>query len=224
MAARTGPRGDELLRERMRRMPELLQSIHPTGPGHLGYADRGIMALVNPERLRRILSRMFDENEFLSPYGIRAISRFHAGSSLCLQRVRTGISGRLSACGVRHGYVRRQFKLARSDLDAGECADYSRTFEFYLYYGDNFKIECPTGSGNLMNLFEVAQEIREPADPDILTRGGRQPAGIRRNEKFQNRSSLEGLHSFLRIFPRRQWRRLGGKPPDRLDRIGREAD
>ena len=58
-------------------MPELLQSIHPTGPGHLGVAERGILALVNPERLRRILSKMLDENEFLSPYGIRSISKFH---------------------------------------------------------------------------------------------------------------------------------------------------
>src|SRR5947207_2613913 len=53
---------------RARQMPELLETIHPTGPGHFGVADRGIMALVTPERLRRILSKMLDENEFLSPY------------------------------------------------------------------------------------------------------------------------------------------------------------
>ena len=45
--------------------------------GHLGYAERGIAALVNPDRLRRILTRMLDENEFLSAYGIRALSRYH---------------------------------------------------------------------------------------------------------------------------------------------------
>ena len=50
--------------ERLRRMPELLNTIHPTGPGHFGVAERGIMALVNPERLRRILTKMLDENEF----------------------------------------------------------------------------------------------------------------------------------------------------------------
>src|SRR5207245_6733114 len=53
--------------ERLRRLPELGASIHPTGPGHRGVADRGIIALVNQERLRRILTRMLDENEFLSP-------------------------------------------------------------------------------------------------------------------------------------------------------------
>src|SRR5262249_41269916 len=72
------PRAVQILLERLRRMPELLESIHPTGPGHLGYAGRGIAALVNPDRLHRILSRMLDEKEFFSPYGIRAISRYHA--------------------------------------------------------------------------------------------------------------------------------------------------
>src|SRR5262249_18830230 len=47
---------------RLRHIPELLESIHPTGPGHLGVAERGILALVNPERLRRILSKMLDED------------------------------------------------------------------------------------------------------------------------------------------------------------------
>jgi hypothetical protein len=65
--------------ERLQRMPELRESIHPTGPGHQGCGERGIAALVNPQRLRRILTRMLDENEFLSPYGIRALSRYHAG-------------------------------------------------------------------------------------------------------------------------------------------------
>jgi hypothetical protein len=63
--------------ERVRRMPELMEGIHPMGPQHRGYGDRGIFAVVNPERLRRILTRMLDENEFLSPYGIRSLSRYH---------------------------------------------------------------------------------------------------------------------------------------------------
>jgi hypothetical protein len=57
--------------QRLNRMPELMASMHPTGPGHFGVNERGIAALVTLQRLRRILSRMLDENEFLSPYGIR---------------------------------------------------------------------------------------------------------------------------------------------------------
>src|SRR5271169_2026884 len=71
------PRLTAQMLDRLRRMPELLESIHATGPGHLGVAERGIMGLVNQDRLRRILTRMLDENEFLSPYGIRALSRYH---------------------------------------------------------------------------------------------------------------------------------------------------
>ncbi|HEY5814649.1 MAG TPA: TrkA C-terminal domain-containing protein [Terrimicrobiaceae bacterium] len=58
-----------MFQERLRRMPKLLEGIHPIGPSHRGVADRGIFALVNPERLRRILPRALDENEFLSPHG-----------------------------------------------------------------------------------------------------------------------------------------------------------
>jgi hypothetical protein len=54
-------------------------SVDPCdAPGHYGFAERGILPLVNEDRLRRILSRMLDETEFLSPYEIRALSRYHA--------------------------------------------------------------------------------------------------------------------------------------------------
>lgn len=56
----------------------------PTAPRHFGVAERGILALVNPERLRRILSKMLDENEFLSPYRIRSLSKFHEQYPYCL--------------------------------------------------------------------------------------------------------------------------------------------
>jgi mannosylglycerate hydrolase MGH1-like protein len=72
------PRLTAQITERYRRMPGLRESIHETGPGHLGVAERGIMGLVNQNRLRRILTRMLDENEFLSPYGIGSLSRYHA--------------------------------------------------------------------------------------------------------------------------------------------------
>jgi hypothetical protein len=68
----------ERLSRNWRRISDLRNSIHPTGKGDLSYRERGLAALVNPERLRRILTRMLDENEFLSSYGIRALSRYHA--------------------------------------------------------------------------------------------------------------------------------------------------
>ena len=64
-------------RDRLRQMPELLRFIHPTGPGHFGVHERGLIALLTQERLRRVLATMLDEGEFLSPYGIRSLSKFH---------------------------------------------------------------------------------------------------------------------------------------------------
>jgi hypothetical protein len=147
------------VRERIRRMPELLDAIHPTWPEHRGVADRGILALVSPDKLRRILAKMLDEKEFLSPYGIRSLSRYH----------------------VKHPYVftvngksyRVDYRAAESDTGMfGGNSNWRGPIwmpmnsliiralvMFYLYYGDSFKVECPTGSGNLMNLFEVTQEL-----------------------------------------------------------------
>ena len=153
------PRVSKLLRERLERMPELRESIHATGIGHLGYGERGIAALVNEDRLRRILTRMLDENEFLSPYGIRALSRFHEEHPYVVdvdgQEYRVNYLPAESDTGMFGGnsnwrgpvWMPVNALLIRALLS------------FYLYYGDNFKIECPTGSGNLMNLFEVAREI-----------------------------------------------------------------
>jgi hypothetical protein len=62
--------------QRLKQMPYIMESIHPTGPGHFGVGERGILALLNPQRLRRILTRMLDENEFLSPYGLRSLSKY----------------------------------------------------------------------------------------------------------------------------------------------------
>jgi hypothetical protein len=149
------------IQERLRRMPELAGTMHPTGPGHLGVNERGIIALLTPERLRRILTKMLDENEFLSPYGIRALSRFHADHPYRFhvdgQEYRVDYLPAESNTGMFGGnsnwrgpiWMPVNIMIIRSLLN------------FYTYYGDSFKIECPTGSANMMNLFEVAKDISD---------------------------------------------------------------
>jgi hypothetical protein len=179
------PRLAGILRERLERMPELRESIHPAGIGHLGYAERGIAALVNPERLRRILTRMLDEKEFLSLYGIRALSRFHADHPYVFnvggQDYRVNYLPAESDTGMFGGnsnwrgpvWMPVNALLIRALLS------------YYLYYGDNFKIECPTGSGKTMNLFEVAHEIANRLTRIFLQdRSGRRPV-YGGSEKFQ---------------------------------------
>jgi len=170
---------------RLKRMPELLDSIHKTGPGHLGVAERGILALVSEERLRRILSKMLDENEFLSPYGIRSLSRFHERHPYLFhvqgQEYRVDYLPAESNTGMFGGnsnwrgpiWMPVNAMIIRALLN------------FYLYYGDNFKIECPTGSGRLMNLFEVAREIADRLTRIFLrNEQGRRPV-YGGTEKFQ---------------------------------------
>ena len=180
------PRVMEILGERLRRMPELLDSIHPTGPGHLGYGERGIAALVNPERLRRILSRMLDENEFLSPYGIRALSRYHAEHPYAFnvggQEYRVNYLPAESDTGMFGGNSNWRGPIwmpVNALLIRG-------LMSFYLYYGDSFKVECPTGSGKMMNLFEVSREIANRLTRIFLRdKSGRRPV-YGGTEKFQN--------------------------------------
>jgi hypothetical protein len=153
------PRTLKRFSKRLARMPEVAASIHPTGPGHLGVGERGIMALVNPQRLRRILARMLDENEFLSPCGIRALSRYHAEHPYVFHvngaEYRVDYLPAESNTGMFGGNSnwRGPIWMPVNGLIVRAL------LQFHLYYGDNFQVECPTGSGKLMNLFEVAREI-----------------------------------------------------------------
>jgi len=180
------PRALAKMFERLRRMPELSATIHPTGPGHLGVDDRGIVALLNPERLRRILTKMLDENEFLGPYGIRALSKFHERNPYVFyvngQEYRVDYLPAESNTGMFGGnsnwrgpvWMPVNALIIRALLN------------FYLYYGDNFKIECPTGSGRMMNLFEVSKEISDRLTKTFLRdKYGRRPV-YGGTEKFQS--------------------------------------
>jgi hypothetical protein len=194
------PRVLKTLRERLERMPELRNSIHPTGVGHLGYAERGIAALVNEERLRRILTRMLDENEFLSPYGIRALSHYHADHPYVVnvegQEYRVNYLPAESDTGMFGGNSNW-----RGPIWMPVNAVLIRALmSFYLYYGDSFKIECPTGSGKLMNLFEVAHEIANRLERIFLRdKSGRRPV-YGGTEKFQTDPQWKDYILFYEYF------------------------
>jgi hypothetical protein len=148
--------------------------------------ERGIIALVNQERLRRILTKMLDEDEFLSPYGIRSLSKFHEKHPFIFnvggQEYRVDYLPAESNTGMFGGNSNW-----RGPIWMPVNALILRALQmFYLYYGDSFKIECPTGSGKMMNLFEVSKEISNRLTR-IFTRDeqGRRPV-YGGAEKFQN--------------------------------------
>jgi hypothetical protein len=176
----------DAMSRRMQQMPELKRAIHPTGPGHYGVDERGIIALLNPERLRRVLAKMLDESEFLSPYGIRSLSKFHAEHPYVFnvngQEYRVDYLPAESNTGMFGGnsnwrgpvWMPVNVLLIRALLN------------FYLYYGDSFKIECPTGSGRMMNLFEVAKEISDRLARMFLRDANGQRPVYGGTEKFQS--------------------------------------
>ncbi|MFC0431978.1 glucosidase [Kutzneria buriramensis] len=120
-----------------------------------------LFALFDEQRLRRILSRMLDEAEFLSPHGIRSVSRWHADHPYVLrvdgQEHRVGYLPAESDSGMFGGnsnwrgpvWFPVNLMLVRALLN------------LHAYLGDDFRVECPTGSGRRLNLYEVAQEISD---------------------------------------------------------------
>lgn len=137
--------------------PELYAAIHdPTKPGAGG---RLLASILDERKLRRVLSKLLDEREFLSPYGVRSLSRYHAEHPYNIRA-----EGR---------EYRVSYLPAESDTDMfGGNSNWRgpiwmpvnaliirALLQYYLYFGDEFTVECPTGSGRLLTLYQVAEEI-----------------------------------------------------------------
>jgi hypothetical protein len=139
--------------------PELVDNIHD--PRQPGYHGRRMLSILSEERLRRVLSVMLDENEFLSPYGIRSLSAYHREHPYVFwmggQEYRVGYLPAESDSGMFGGnsnwrgpiWMPVNALLIRSLINS------------YAYYGDDFQVECPTGSGKKMNLYQVAHELTQ---------------------------------------------------------------
>jgi hypothetical protein len=187
---------------RMRRFiearPELTAVIHdPEVPGH---ADQRLVAVLNETNLRRVLATLLDEQEFLSPYGIRSVSRYHAEHPYVF----------------RVGNQEHRVSYLPAESDSGMFGGNSNwrgpiwmpvniliiraLMNYYGYYGDRFTVECPTGSGRQMTLYQVAEEItRRLASLFLRDRDGRRPVygGTR---KFQEDPHWRDLILFYEYF------------------------
>ncbi len=145
------------VREYLRARPELTSFIHD--PLEPGYNGRLLGSPLNETNLRRVLEIMLDEQEFLSPFGIRALSRIHKDQPFVYrlgdQEYRVPYLPGESNDGMFGGnsnwrgpiWMPVNMLILRALL------------QYYRYYGDAFTIECPTGSGQQMNLYQVADEI-----------------------------------------------------------------
>ncbi|MCU0600353.1 MAG: hypothetical protein MUE70_13980, partial [Desulfobacterales bacterium] len=136
---------------------ELIAFIHD--PMKKGHGGRRLASVLNETKLRRVLGKMLDEDEFLSPYGIRSLSRYHETHPY--------------AFSVGSQVYRVSYLPAESDTEMfGGNSNWRgpiwmpvnaliirALLQYYAYYGNDFIVECPTGSGRLMNLYQVAEEI-----------------------------------------------------------------
>jgi hypothetical protein len=165
-----------------------------------GNADRRLLSVVTREQLPRLLRFMLDESEFLSPYGIRAVSRYHKDNPYVLQvngtQHRVDYEPAESSTGLFGGnsnwrgpiWFPVNFLLVES------------LQKFHRYLGDDFKVECPTGSGNMLTLWEVAAEIsRRLSRPFLRAADGSRPvySGI---DKFQTDPAWRDLIQFHEYF------------------------
>ena len=131
----------------------------PTDEGFIGYKGRRLLSILNQNKLERVLGYMLDENEFLGPHGIRSVSQVHLDHPFTFwvgnQEYKVQYLPAESNTGMFGGnsnwrgpvWMPVNMLIIRALLN------------LYNFYGDEFKVQCPTGSGQAMTLFEVAQEL-----------------------------------------------------------------
>ena len=203
------PKLMELIALFRKRHPELITHVAPTSDGFTGYKGRRLLSILNKEKLERVLACMLDENEFLGPTGFARSRAITSSIRLCFMS------------GIRN--TRCQYLPAESNTGMfGGNSNWRgpvwmpvnvllirALLNLYGFYGKDFKIQCPTGSGQYMTLFEVARGNLAPAGEYVPARRQRPAAGVRRDRQVPGRSALAGPDPVLRILPRRQRSRAG---------------
>ena len=187
-----------------------------------GRGERRLLSLLRGHRMKQLLRRMLDETEFLSEYGIRSLSKAHLDQPY------------VSRTNSHENSVSYQPAVSNSSLFGGNSnwrgpiwfpVNYlliESLQKFHHYYGDDFKVECPTGTGKYLTICEVANELcRRLTRIFVRDEDGRR-AVFGGNRKTANRSALPRLCAFPRILSRRQWPRRRRFAPNGLDRPDRE--
>jgi hypothetical protein len=153
------PKLMELIAQFRKRHPELVSQVSPTDAGFIGHRDRRLLSILTRRKLERVLGYLLDENEFLGPHGIRSLSRYHLDHPFVFhaggQEYKVQYLPAESNTGMFGGnsnwrgpvWMPVNLLIVRALIN------------LYGFYGDEFKVQCPTGSGRHMTLFEVAQEL-----------------------------------------------------------------
>jgi hypothetical protein len=159
-----------------------------------------LISLLRGYRMKCLLKYMLDENEFLSPYGIRSVSKYHLNNPYTVN-----VNG-----------MEFSVKYTPAESDSGLFGGNSNwrgpiwmpinymiiesLQRFYQYYGDDFKVECPTGSGVFMNLDEVASELQRRLSGIFLRDGNGKRAVFGNYDKIQSDPEFKDYPLFYEYF------------------------
>src|SRR6201982_978944 len=157
--AKNHPRFMELIALFRKRHPELLKHVAPVDESFVGYAERRLLSVCNKQKIERTLAYMLDENEFLSPYGIRSLSKYHLEHPFVFYLAGQEYKVQYLPAESNTGMFGGNSNWRGPIWMPGNGLIVRALLQMYPFYGPNFKVECPTGSGNYMTLFEVAKEI-----------------------------------------------------------------
>ena len=184
------PRLMELIALFRERHPEVVAKVAPTAEGYIGYDGRRLLSTLSQKRLERVLGYLLDENEFLSPHGIRSLSRYHQDHPFVFHAGGQELTVAYLPAEFEHGDVRRELELARAGLDARQCAHRPRAPE-------------PVQLLRRRVHRRVPHRLRQPHDAlrsgagDLRAAGGHLPQGrertpsrLRRNREIPGRSAL----------------------------------
>jgi hypothetical protein len=194
------PRIKQLIQLFRERHPEVVAQIAPTPEGYVGYKGRRLLSPLSKQRLERVLRYLLDEEEFLSPYGIRSLSRYHRNHPFVFH-----VGGQAHTVSYLPGESDTGMFGGNSNWRGPVWMPVNALIirgllNLYAFYGDDFTVECPTGSGKRMTLFEVAHEISSRLARIFLSDGdGRRPV-YGGTAKFQSDRHWRDLILFYEYF------------------------
>ncbi|SAK99282.1 Mannosyl oligosaccharide glucosidase [Caballeronia calidae] len=194
------PRLLELIAQFRSRYPELLAHVAPTDAGFIGHRERRLLSILNRRKLERVLGYLLDENEFLGPHGIRSLSRYHLDHPYVLNIGGLDYTVQYLPAESNTGMFGGNSNWRGPVWMPVNLLIVRALMNLYGFFGDEFKVECPTGSGTHMTLFEVAQEIvRRLTSTFLRDEDGKRPVygGTR---KFQDDPHWRDLILFYEYF------------------------
>ncbi|HKD05180.1 MAG TPA: hypothetical protein VKB79_04680 [Bryobacteraceae bacterium] len=182
------------------RHPDLIAQIAPTEGGFAGYRGRRLLSLLNRNKLQRVLGYMLDEKEFLGPHGIRSISRYHLDHPFSFWVENQEYTVKYLPAESNTGMFGGNSNWRGPVWMPVNVLIIRGLLNMYAFTGDDFKVECPTGSGRYMTLFEVAKELEgRLASTFLRDANGHRPVygGTR---KFQEDPHWRDLIQFYEYF------------------------